>query len=72
MILSKFKKNGQFGITHNLTLIYHQFHPNLALMYHTPYEVKRVSAIFTQKKVCDNNLPLAGYGALCFVMYGVA
>ena len=34
----------------NLTLIYHQFYSNLALMYHTPHEVMRVSAIFAQKK----------------------
>ncbi len=34
----------------NLTLIYHQFCPDLALIYHTPHEVMRVSAIFTQKK----------------------
>lgn len=68
MILSKFKKNRQFGITYNLTLIYHQFYSNLALMYHTPHEVMRVSAIFTQKKakkVCDINLTYAGYGAIC-------
>lgn len=34
----------------NLTLIHRQFCPNLALVNHTPHEVMRVSAIFTQKK----------------------
>jgi len=32
-----------------LTIIYHQFHPNLAIMNHTPHEVMRLSAIFNQK-----------------------
>ncbi len=51
----------------DLTLIYHQFCPDLAIIYHTPYEVMRLSAILAKnvKKVCDNNLPYAGYGALC-------
>lgn len=51
----------------NLTLIHRQFCPNLALANHTPHEVMRVPAIFTLKKVkkvCDNNLPLAGYGRI--------
>ncbi len=52
----------------NLTLIYHQFCPDLALIYHTP---PRSYAGFSDfyskkvKKVCDNNLTHAGYGALC-------
>ena len=50
MILSKFKKNRQFGITYNLTLIHRQFCPDLALANHTPHEVMRVSAIFTWEK----------------------
>lgn len=33
----------------HLTLIHHQFCPNLAFTNHTPYEGMRVSAIFTQK-----------------------
>ena len=33
----------------SLTLIYHQDHPNLATIYHTPHEVMRVPAVFNQK-----------------------
>ncbi len=34
----------------NMTLICHQFCPDLALIYHTPHEVMRLSAISTQKR----------------------
>lgn len=34
----------------NLTLICHQFSPDLVIIYHTPNEVMRVSAISTQKR----------------------
>lgn len=40
----------------NLTLIHRQFCPNLALANHTPHEVMRVPAIFTQKK-CYHSQP---------------
>lgn len=34
----------------DLTLIYHQFCSELAIIYHTPHEKMRDSTIFTQKK----------------------
>lgn len=34
-----------------VTLTYHQFYSSLALIYHNPNEVMRVTAIFAEKKM---------------------
>lgn len=44
------KRFSAYLLQMDLTLIYHQFCPDLAIIYHTPYEVMRVSAIFMWKK----------------------
>ena len=44
------ENNGDCFGHFNLTIIYLQFYPDLAIIYHTPHEVMRVSAIFTWEK----------------------
>ena len=50
-----------------MTLIYHQFFADLALIYLNPSEVMRLTAIFAEKKLkifCDINLTQSGWGQL--------